>query len=62
MEPVDALGRPMGVDEYSEDLPGPGLPAWAERYLAQERMWHRLLRGAGAITGDEARDQLRQWL
>ena len=41
------------MEEYAENLPGPQLPAWAEEYLAGERAWHRLLRGTGAVTGEE---------
>ncbi|WP_165678631.1 hypothetical protein [Mycobacteroides abscessus] len=50
------------MDEYSEDLPGPALPAWAERYLARERAWRRFLRGTGAVSGAEARAELDRWM
>lgn len=49
------------MDEYAEDLPGTPLPVWAEEYLAGERAWHRLLRGAGAMTPAEAGEQLARW-
>jgi hypothetical protein len=49
------------VDEYAEDLPGPQLPAVVEQYLAQEREWHRLLRGTGAVSETEARAELARW-
>lgn len=42
------------MSKYAEDLSGPLLPAWAETYLAGERAWHRLLRGTGLVTRDEA--------
>lgn len=50
------------MSEYAEDLPGPPLPAWAEAYLAGERVWHRLLRGTGLVTADEAGEQLARWM
>lgn len=49
------------MDEFSEDLSGPELPAWAEEYLAGERAWHRLLRGTGAVTAEEAQVELMRW-
>lgn len=50
------------MDEYAEDLPEPELPDWAKEYLARERAWHRLLRGAGATTPAEAGEQLARWM
>lgn len=50
------------VDEHAEDLPGPELPPAVEDYLAGERAWHRLLRGAGAVTADVARRELERWM
>lgn len=50
------------VDEYSENLPGPALPPAVEAYLAQERSWHRLLRGTDAVSAVEARAELDRWM
>ncbi|SIG33113.1 hypothetical protein [Mycobacteroides abscessus] len=49
------------MDEFSEDLPGPPLPAAVEAYFAEERSWWRLLRGTGAIGEGQARAELRRW-
>ncbi|SKM38128.1 Uncharacterised protein [Mycobacteroides abscessus subsp. abscessus] len=49
------------MDEFAEDLSGPQLPPVVEEYLAGERAWHRLLRGTGAVTPGEARQQLERW-
>lgn len=46
------------MDLFSEDLPGPQLPAAVEEYLAREREWHRFLRGTGAVTEQQARVEL----
>jgi hypothetical protein len=50
------------VDEYAEDLLGPALPAWAEECLAEERAWHRFLRGTGAVTAAESAEALMRWM
>ncbi|ORA27379.1 hypothetical protein [Mycobacterium aquaticum] len=50
------------MNEYSEDLDVPELPAWAEAYLARERAWWRLLRGTGAVTPEEATAELLRWV
>lgn len=50
------------MDEFSEDLPGPRLPAVVEEYLAGERSWWRLLRGTGVATADEAAEAPRRWM
>ncbi|EUA41859.1 hypothetical protein I549_0241 [Mycobacterium avium subsp. avium 2285 (R)] len=49
------------MDEFSEDLPGPPLPAAVEAYLESERSWWRLLRGTGAVGPAEAAQELRRW-
>ncbi|WP_162625492.1 hypothetical protein [Mycolicibacterium llatzerense] len=49
------------MDEFSEDLPGARLPDVVEAYFARERAWHRLLRGTGLVTPEEAREQLARW-
>lgn len=49
------------MEEFAEDLPGPALPTCVETYLAQEREWHRLLRGAGLVSREEAAEGLRWW-
>lgn len=49
-------------DLYAEDLPGPALPTWAEEFLAGERAWHRLLRGAGLVNREEATVGLARWM
>lgn len=50
------------MDEYAEDLRGAELPGWVERYLVGERQWHRLLRGTGLVSLEEAREHLARWL
>ncbi|WP_217160821.1 hypothetical protein [[Mycobacterium] fortunisiensis] len=50
------------MDEYAEDLPELRLPTPVEEYLVGEREWHRLLRGTGAVSEDEAREQLARWM
>ena len=62
MEPIAELVRPTGVDKFSEDLPGPRLPSWAEEHFARERAWHRLLRGTGAVDETAARAELARWM
>lgn len=49
------------MDEFSEDLPGPPLPAAVEAYFAEERALWRLLRGTGAISEGQARAELSRW-
>ncbi|WP_165588881.1 hypothetical protein [Mycolicibacterium senegalense] len=49
------------MDEYAEDLTGPQLPSEVEEYLAGEREWHRLLRGTGAVSAEEAAEALMPW-
>ncbi|WP_164497396.1 hypothetical protein [Mycobacteroides abscessus] len=49
------------MDEFSEDLRGPPLPAAVEAYLAEERSWWRLLRGTGAMSEGHARAELGRW-
>lgn len=61
VEPITVDVRLISVDEFSEHLTGPELPAWAEEYLAGERQWWRLLRGTGAVTAEEAQVELRRW-
>lgn len=53
-----ARASKSGMDLFSEDLPGPQLPAAVEEYLAREREWHRFLRGTGAVTEQQARVEL----
>lgn len=62
MEPITGLLRPIGMDEYTEDLPGPELPAWVEEYPTAERWWHRFLRGTGAVTAEESAEALARWM
>ncbi|WP_165617762.1 hypothetical protein [Mycobacterium syngnathidarum] len=50
------------MDEFAEDLPGQELPARAEKYLAQQRAWHRFLRGTGAVTAEETAAALARWV
>lgn len=52
----------MGMDEYAEDLDLPRLPDVVEAYFARERTWHRLLRGSGLVTPEEATRELRPWM
>lgn len=49
------------MDEFSEDLTGPQMPALVEEYLAGEREWYRFLRGAGAVSPEEAVVELARW-
>ncbi|CDP89241.1 MULTISPECIES: hypothetical protein [Mycolicibacterium] len=42
------------MDECAEDFPGPELLLAVEAYFAQERSWHRLLRGTRLVTNGEA--------
>lgn len=51
-----------GMDEFSEDLPGPRLPDEVEEYLAGERKWHRFLRATGAVTAEESQGELERWV
>ncbi|MBE5451274.1 hypothetical protein [Mycobacteroides abscessus] len=46
----------------SDDKTDPELPAWAAAYLAEERAWWRMLRETGAVSGEQARAELRRWL
>lgn len=62
MEPKPVGCVQVDMDEYAEDLPGPRLPPAVETYLARERSWWRLLRGTGAMSESEAREQLRRRL
>ncbi|SHX67177.1 Uncharacterised protein [Mycobacteroides abscessus subsp. abscessus] len=48
-------------DLYAEDLDGPQLPEVVEQFFAQERAWHRLLRGTGLVSAEEAAQELRRW-
>lgn len=50
-----------GMDEFSEDLRGPRIPAEVEAYFAEERSWWRLLRNTGAMDEEQARAELRRW-
>lgn len=49
-EPFGRRRRPIGMDEFAEDLDLPSLPDWVEEYFARERAWHRLLRNTGLVT------------
>lgn len=49
------------MDEFSEDLPGPPLPAAVEAYFAEQRAWWRMLRETGAVSEEQARAALRRW-
>ncbi|NOQ58444.1 hypothetical protein [Mycolicibacterium fortuitum] len=49
------------MDEFSEDLRGPRIPAEVEAYFAEERSWWRLLRNTGAMDEEQARAELRRW-
>ncbi|MFV1360707.1 hypothetical protein ABFV47_27180 [Mycolicibacterium fortuitum] len=51
-----------GMDEFSEDLRGPRIPAAVEAYMAEQRSWWRLLRGTGAVGPAEAAQELRRWV
>lgn len=50
------------MDEYAEDLDRPELPPPVEAYFAWERACHRLLRGTGLVTAEEAAQGLRRWV
>lgn len=61
MEPFTRRVRLIIGDEYSEyseHLDGPRLPDWAETLLAEERRWHRFLRGTGAVSPAESAEAL----
>lgn len=62
MEPIRLPARLISVDEYAEDLPGPALPPAVEAHFARERSWHRLLRGTGALTPEQATAELARWM
>ncbi len=49
------------MDEFSEDLRGPRIPAAVEAYLAEQRAWWRTLRGTGAMDEEQARAELSRW-
>ncbi|GAT03696.1 hypothetical protein [Mycolicibacterium fortuitum] len=49
------------MDEFSEDLPGPRIPAAVEAYFVEQRTWWRLLRGTGTVSMEQARAELRRW-
>lgn len=50
------------MDEFAEDQHPPRLPDVVEEYLAGERCWHRLLRGSGLVSQDEAAADLERWM
>lgn len=49
------------MDEFSEELREPRIPAAVEAYFAEQRSWWRLLRGTGAISEGQARAELSRW-
>lgn len=50
------------MEEYAENLPGPELPPAVDAYLAEERSWHRFLRGTGAVTAEQSAAELARWV
>lgn len=49
------------MDEFSEDLRGPQIPAAVDAYLESERSWWRMLRDTGAMDEEQARAELSRW-
>ncbi|MBE5488572.1 hypothetical protein E3G71_001073 [Mycobacteroides abscessus] len=50
------------MDEFSEELREPRIPAAVEAYFAEQRTWWRMLRGTGAMSAEQAPAELRRWL
>ncbi|MEN3226056.1 MULTISPECIES: hypothetical protein [Mycobacteriaceae] len=50
------------MEESAEDLDLDRLPAVVETYFAQERAWHRLLRGTGLQDETASRAELARWV
>lgn len=50
------------MNEYSEDLPDPALPGWAESYMAEHRAFWRTLQGGGALTDEQQREVIERQL